>query len=104
VAQRASAVSRDLGVSSWIVTIYIIDLGLASKREERGKPCAFFFLPNLTREERTQTDQLHGLYVPTLDPSTDTYLVKAVREWSELIVQGASSGIRRAYTDRFATV
>jgi Ni,Fe-hydrogenase III small subunit len=29
----------------------------------------------------------------TLDPSTDTYIwVKAVREWSELIVQGAYTG------------
>jgi hypothetical protein len=30
-------------VSPWIVIIYINDLGLSSKREERGKPCAFPF-------------------------------------------------------------
>jgi hypothetical protein len=49
--------------------------------------------------------QLHGLGAPTLDPSTDTYVrVKAVREWSELIVQGAASGGDRAYTGQLATM
>jgi hypothetical protein len=42
----------------------------------------------------SNTGQLDGLDAPTLDPSTDTYIwVKAVREWSELIVQGAASGV-----------
>jgi hypothetical protein len=49
--------------------------------------------------------QLHGLDAPTLDPSTDTYIwVKGVREWSELIVQGAASGGNRAYTGQLATM
>jgi hypothetical protein len=49
--------------------------------------------------------QLHGLDAPTLDPSTDTYIwVKAVREWSELIVKSAASGGNRAYTGQLATI
>jgi hypothetical protein len=53
----------------------------------------------------SNTGQLYGLDAPTLDPSTDTYIwVKAVREWSELIVQGAASGGNRAYTDQLATM
>jgi hypothetical protein len=51
------------------------------------------------------TGLLHGLNAPTLDPSTDTYIwVKAIREWSELIVQGAASGGNRAYTGQLATM
>jgi hypothetical protein len=47
----------------------------------------------------SQTGQLHGLDAPTLDPSTDTYIwAKAVREWFELIVEGASSDSNRAHT------
>jgi hypothetical protein len=53
----------------------------------------------------SQTGQLHGLDAPTLDPSTDAYIwVKAVREWSELIVQGAASGGDRAYTGQLVTM
>jgi hypothetical protein len=53
----------------------------------------------------SNTGQLHGLDAPTLDPSTDTYnWVKAVREWSELIVQGATSGGKRAYIEQLATM
>jgi hypothetical protein len=53
----------------------------------------------------SHTGQLHGLDAPTLDPSTDTYIwVKAVREWYELIVQGAASGSNRACTGQLATV
>jgi hypothetical protein len=53
----------------------------------------------------SQTGQLHELDAPTLDPSTDTYIwVKAVREWSELIVQGAASARNRAYTGQLATM
>jgi hypothetical protein len=53
----------------------------------------------------SNTGQLHALDTPTLDPSTDTYIwVKAVREWSELIVQGAASGGNRPYTGQLATM
>jgi hypothetical protein len=53
----------------------------------------------------SNTGHLLGLDAPTLDPSTDTYIwVKAVREWSELIVQGAASGGNRAYTGQLATM
>jgi hypothetical protein len=53
----------------------------------------------------SNTGQIHGLDAPTLDPSTDTYIwVKAVRERSELIVQGAASGGNRAYTGQLATM
>jgi hypothetical protein len=52
----------------------------------------------------SQTGQLHGLDPLTFDPSTDTYnRVKAVRERSELIVQGAASGSNRAYTGQLTT-
>jgi hypothetical protein len=50
----------------------------------------------------SNTGQINGLDAPTLEPSTDTYIwVKAVREWSELIVQ---SGGNRAYTGQLAAV
>jgi hypothetical protein len=53
----------------------------------------------------SNTGQLYGLDATTLDPSTDTYIwVKAVREWSELIIQGAASGGNRAYTGQLATM
>jgi TRAP-type C4-dicarboxylate transport system substrate-binding protein len=46
-----------------------------------------------------------GLDAPTFNPSTDAYSwVKAVTEWSELIVQGATSGINRAYTGQLNTM
>jgi hypothetical protein len=51
------------------------------------------------------TGQLHELDAPILDLSTDPYIwVKAVRDWSELIVQSAASGGNRAYTGQLATM
>jgi hypothetical protein len=52
-----------------------------------------------------QIGQIQWMDAPTLDQSTDSYLwVKAVREWSKLIVQGAASGSNRAYTSQVATM
>jgi hypothetical protein len=53
----------------------------------------------------SQTGQLRKLDTPTLDQSTDTYIwFKAVRDLSELILQGAATGSNRAYTNQLATM
>jgi hypothetical protein len=44
--KRANAVSGDLGVSTWIVNIYINDLGLSSKRGEKSLCLYLFAQPN----------------------------------------------------------
>jgi hypothetical protein len=52
-----------------------------------------------------QTGKLHGLVAPTLDPPNDTYIwFEAVREWFELILQGAVSESNRAYTGHLASM